>query len=90
MEINDVMMYNKSMHRTQVLLKDRQYAALKAWSGRLDKSLGELIRLAVDRMLGAQAPAGRGSRLKTIRAIAADHGGAPGRDHDRLLYGDSR
>jgi hypothetical protein len=86
MGISDVMMYNLCMHRTQILLEERQYAALKAWARRVDKGLSELIRLAVDRLLGEEVRS-RGGRLRSIRGIAADPRGPSGRDHDELLYG---
>ncbi|MFA5139449.1 MAG: hypothetical protein WC728_09480 [Elusimicrobiota bacterium] len=73
------------MHRTQVLLEDRQYEALKAWAKRMDKSLGEVIRLALDRLLGGGAEAA--GRLDSICGIGSDPGGPSGRDHDKQLYG---
>lgn len=83
------MMYNNVMHRTQILLGDRQYEALKAWAARSGKSLSEAVRLAVDRLLDTgenKAP----TRLSDIRGIARDPGGPAGRDHDRTLYGRPR
>ena len=76
------------MHRTQIQLEDRQYEALKARARKEAKSLSELIRLAVDGLLG-RTRAAKGQRtLDAIRGIAADPGGPAGRDHDALLYGD--
>lgn len=83
-------MYDNSMHRTQILLEDRQYESLKAWAARAGKSLAEAVRLAVDRLLDTgegKPPAGR---LADIRAIARDPDGPAGRDHDRFLYGKPR
>ena len=74
-----------------MLLEERQYAALKAWGRRSCKGLSELIRLAVDRFLGAEAPAKRkSSGLLAIRGIALDPGGPAGADHDEFLYGGPR
>ena len=81
------MMYNNAMHRTQILLEDKQYEALKAWAKRVDKSLSEVVRQAVDRLLGAEAEAAGPSRLSDICGIAQDPGGPSGRDHDNTLYG---
>ncbi|MBI5242188.1 MAG: hypothetical protein HY922_00735 [Elusimicrobia bacterium] len=78
------------MHRTQILLEDRQYAALKAWAKRIDKSLSEVIRLAVDRLLGAEDREKRPSRLGSICGIGRDPGGLSGREHDRFLYGEPK
>jgi hypothetical protein len=75
------------MHRTQILLEDKQYAALKAWARRVDKSLSEVVRQAVDRLLGCDAAQGEASKLNDICGIAADPGGPSGRDHDKILYG---
>ncbi len=36
------------MHRTQILLEDEQYELLKTESARTGKSIGELVRTAVD------------------------------------------
>jgi len=74
------------MHRTQVLLKERQYAALKSLARREGKGLGELVRLAVDRLLGTADQEGR-MRLKALCGIGRDPGGPCGREHDRLLCG---
>ena len=77
------------MHRTQILLEDRQYAELKAWARRSDKKLSELVRIAVDRLLGR--PLGKsGASLKAIRALARDPKGVAGRDHDAFLYDSPR
>ena len=85
------MMYNYiMMHRTQILLKKRQYAALRTWAKRTDRSLSEVIRLAVDRFLGEDATRGRASRLADICGMFSDPGGCSGRDHDKYLYGDQK
>lgn len=75
------------MHRTQILLEDRQYEALRAWARRTERSLSEAVRLAVDRLLGGRR---RGARLSEIRGIFRDPGGPSGADHDRILYGGGR
>lgn len=81
------MMYNNGMHRTQVLLEDRQYAALRTWARRADMGLSEMIRLAVERLLGSEKKAGPSRRLKDICAIRSDSGGPSGGEHDKILYG---
>ncbi len=83
----DVMMYTISMHRTQILLEERQYAALKAWARRGDESLSGLIRQAVDRFLGTGTGKKSGAGLRDMRGLGSDPGGPSGRDHDRFLYG---
>ena len=84
---NDVMMYNKCMHRTQILLEDRQYESLKAWAARSGRSLSEAVRLAVDRFMDVGETKAQPRRLADIRGIAKDPGGPAGKDHDRILYG---
>jgi hypothetical protein len=81
------MMYTMEVHRTQILLEDRQYSALKAWSRKSGKGLGELVRQAIDRFLGQSPPASGGSKLSSIRGLAIDPKGPSGRDHDQVLYG---
>lgn len=81
------MMYTISMHRTQILLKDSQYQALKTLGRRSDKGLSELVREAVDKMLYEAKPASKPRRsLKDICGIARGGGGDIGRDHDEILY----
>ena len=80
------MVYTIAMVRTQILLKERQYEALKAKSRREGKSLSELVRLALALLLGEGAVAEKGSRLRDICALAKDPGGPSGRDHDSILY----
>lgn len=74
------------MQRTQILLDDWQYEALKARAQREGRSMSELLRQILDANLGKSAS--RTPRLADIRAIGEDHA-ARGRDHDRVLYGKS-
>ena len=84
----DVMMYSYYvMHRTQILLEERQYAAIRAWARRTDKGLSEFIRLAVDRFLGAEMRPKKSPLLSSIRGIGSDAAGPSGAEHDRFLYG---
>ena len=78
------------MHRTQILLEDRQYGALKAWARRTENSLAQAVRLAVDRLLGLDERPRRGGRLGDICAIMKDPGGPSGAEHDRVLYDPDR
>ncbi len=82
-----VMMYTTSMMRTQIILERRQHEALKAWARATDRSVSELVRLAVTRLLGSGAGVAREARLADIRGIARDPRGPAGRNHDRVLYG---
>ena len=79
------------MQRTQIMLKETQYQALRE-QARLDrKSMGELIRDFVD--LGLSAPkakvASRQTGLSSLKGLFRKPG-LRGRDHDRHLYGESR
>lgn len=73
------------MHRTQVILEDWQYQALRARSEQEGRSISHLVREALATTL-AQPPE-RNSRLQEIEGIGEDPA-AYGEDHDRLLYGD--
>ena len=75
------------MHRTQLLLKEDQYEALKARARKEDKSISELLRRAVDLLLGWQKRPRKKRRLSDICGIINDPGGPSGRDHDEVLYG---
>jgi plasmid stability protein len=72
------------MQRTQILLDDWQYQALKARAQREGRSMSELLRQILDESLRKSTP--RTPRLAEIRAVGEDRG-ARGRDHDRFLYG---
>jgi len=72
------------MQRTQILLDDWQYEALKARAQREGRSMSELLRRILDANLRKSGP--RTPRLADIRAVGEDRT-ARGRDHDRFLYG---
>lgn len=75
------------MRRAQILIEDEQYQALKAWARGTDRSLSEVVRLAVDRLLGEKRRAPAKYRIADLCGIVRDPGGPAGRDHDRILYG---
>lgn len=81
------MLYTNEVRRTQVLLEDRQHRELLSLSRRTGRGISELIRGAIDRLLGGETPAGTVRKLSDIRAIARDPGGPVAADHDRALYG---
>ena len=67
------------MHRTQILLEDEQYELLKKESVRTGKSIGELVRSAVDKQY---SDADRRERLRQAFRDAA--GAADPEDFDGL------
>ena len=71
-------------HRTQVLLEEWQYGALKSLAESEGASLSDMVR----RLLTAQLrpPSSRRRGLQAIAGIGRDPH-ASGRDHDRWLYG---
>jgi plasmid stability protein len=75
------------MHRTQVLLEEWQYEALKARAQREGRSISGLLRDILQSQLGAPRP--RKRRLAEIEGLAEDQT-ATGREHDRFLYGPPR
>ena len=81
------MMYTLDMKRTQILLENRQYDALRTRARREDKSLSEIIRQAVDQWLGYDKPAEGSSKLSEICGIFSDPTGFSGADHDEIIYG---
>ncbi|WP_025321526.1 hypothetical protein [Deferrisoma camini] len=76
------------MHRTQILLEETQYLALRERARREGKSIGQLIREFVD--LGLSGAGGKGAReracLQKLAGLFGD--GMDPRDHDRVLYRD--
>lgn len=81
------MLYTNEVRRTQVLLEDRQHRALLSLSRRTGRGISELIRGAVDRLIGGETAAAPSRKLTDIRALARDPGGPPASGHDRALYG---
>jgi len=71
-------------HRTQILLEDWQYGALKNLAERAGISISDMVRRLITRRLRPT-----GSRREGIQAIAGigRDPKASGRDHDRWLYG---
>ena len=71
------------MHRTQILLEEWQYEALRARAARDGVSLSRLVR---DLVSAALAPArSSGGRLGEIEGVGED-AGANGEDHNDVLY----
>ncbi len=71
------------MQRTQILLEDWQYQALKSESERKRRSLSSLVRDLVSRHLARRAAEGG---LEDIVGIAKGRRNA-GKEHDDVLYG---
>ena len=75
------------MHRTQILLEEEQYEALRARASRDGKSLGQLIRELLASALGTTSGRKQGTRkLSGLKGMFHEPG-VRGRDHDRYLYG---
>ncbi len=73
------------MHRTQILLEQWQYEALRARAEREGRSLSALIREFVGKALSPTdtKPARSLDRLEGVGEDTAVYG----KNHDRLLYG---
>lgn len=72
------------MHRTQIILEDWQYQALRARAEQEGRSISDLVREILRTALSATPE--RGSHLQEIEGVGED-AAAYGRDHDRFLYG---
>ncbi len=74
------------MHRTQVLLEETQYLALRERARREGKSIGQLIREFVDIGLAGGPPEGhrRRTALEELAGLFCD-GMDPG-EHDEVVY----
>jgi len=79
------------MHRTQVLLEEKQYIDLRQAARSLGKSMGELIRDFVTLGLADRlaAKGKRRYRLADLDGII-NAPGLKGAEHDRILYGEER
>lgn len=72
------------MHRTQIILEEWQYQALRARAEQENRSISDLVRDILRQTL-AQPPR-ETSRLEEIEGVGEDPA-SYGRDHDRFLYG---
>jgi hypothetical protein len=76
------------MHRTQIMLDNTQYIALRDAARRTGKSMGEIIRQFVEHGLRSHHTKRRsGSPLKALRGIVSSPSLAS-QDHDDVLYGE--
>ncbi len=78
------------MVRAQILLKERQYEALKARARREGKSLSEVVRESLALTLGEPVRRKRGKRrIEDIFGIYSDPDGPTdvAINHDKYLYG---
>jgi len=71
-------------HRTQVLLEDWQYGALKNLAESEGASISDMIRRLLTAQLRPKSTCRKG--LQAIVGIGKDSH-ATGKDHDRWLYG---
>ena len=76
------------MHRTQLLLENWQYEALKARAHREGKTLSAWIRRWLGSVLApvAHGRAKSSKGLEAICGIGRDAEGPSGTDHDQVLY----
>ncbi len=76
------------MHRTQVMLEDSQYMALRERARQRGKSMGALIRelLGQEETLGAREMVRESKGLYALEGFLRD-GKATAIDHDAILYG---
>ena len=78
------------MHRTQLLLENWQYEALKTRARREGKTLSQWVRQVLQAALAPATASKRGKKSKSIFdicGIGRDPGRFSGADHDRVLYG---
>jgi hypothetical protein len=81
------MLYTNEVRRTQILLEESQHRALLSLSRRTGRGISDLIRGAIDKLLGGEKSGAGSRKLADIRAIARDPEGPQSSDHDRALYG---
>jgi plasmid stability protein len=71
------------MHRTQIVLDEWQYQALKARAEKEGRSISGVVREILSEALGRSKD--RIRQLESIEGIGEDRA-ARGREHDRYLY----
>lgn len=71
------------MHRTQVLIEDHQYQRLRSLSADSGRSIGELVRRAIETAYGGPGP----EALR--RSLHASHGAWADREIDGADYVES-
>jgi plasmid stability protein len=72
------------MHKTQVVLEDWQYEALRSLAEQEHRSISDLVREMLTRYLAGNREIAR-QRLAAMEGIGAD-AHATGQDHDAFLY----
>lgn len=70
------------MHRSQIMLEDKQYNFLKNLSKQEEKSISSIIREMINKYLEKR----KKRSLSSIVGIATDNE-IHGEDHDKILYG---
>ena len=78
------------MHRTQLLLENWQYEALKTRARREGKTLSQWVRELLHSALKSTPASNQAKKSKGIWAICgivSDPEGPSAKDHDRVLYG---
>ena len=77
------------MHRTQIMLEEEQYRAVRERARRQNKSMGATIRELLDWALAAtKSRKRRRYRLSDGKGLFNDNE-TSGRDHNAFLYGGS-
>jgi hypothetical protein len=74
------------MNRTQILLNETQYHALKKTAHVRKVSIAKLVRDAVDLVYGLSAVNKSRSSLVKLAGIGDGSGQSVARNHDRYLY----
>lgn len=75
-----------ALHRTQVLIDERHYRALKRRAHEEGLSLSALIRQILDAHLDDADNGDPGPQVQDLAGIGSDSD-VHGRDHDQALYG---
>jgi hypothetical protein len=78
----------QEMHRTQIMLEEEQYQALRECARRSGKSMGSVVREVLDAALryGTSNRAVPSDELDKLNGFFSDRDIA-GRNHDEVLYG---
>lgn len=74
------------MHRTQLLLEQWQYDALRAAAQREGRSISSIVRRILSEALNAD-PGRSAHWIRELAGVGEDPSSS-GEDHDRFLYGE--
>ena len=93
LDLKNIYAYAKAMHRTMIHIDNEEYLFLTKQARRMGKSFAALVREAIGYYIDkvAKKPLWDKDPLWKLAGLKqADRHNSDSRDHDQILYGDSK